>query len=119
MLFSGAKRSLFFVRQQDKRSSEIKGTPRTAGGLTLNKYLFTSEKVFFENGDMLYLSTDGYADQANNERKRFGTAKFKLLLSEISDLPPAEQKIRMETELDNFAGTAEQRDDITVLGLRI
>jgi len=67
----------------------------------------------------LYLSTDGYMDQNNEERKKIGSKRFVQLISQIADKSIDEVKVIIENHLDEFQNGQEQRDDITVVGVRI
>ena len=67
----------------------------------------------------MYLTTDGYIDQNNKERKRFGTKIFENILNKIASKELSEQKQILETELDNWQSKEKQRDDITVIGIKL
>ncbi|MFZ5554173.1 MAG: SpoIIE family protein phosphatase [Bacteroidota bacterium] len=85
--------------------------------------LFSAE---LKKDDMLYLFTDGYADQFGSESdsgkptgKKFKKNNLKKLLAEISLLPVNEQKNKLEATFDNWKGDFEQIDDVCIIGLRI
>jgi hypothetical protein len=44
---------------------------------------------------------------------------LKKLLSEIYFKPMTEQRVILESEFENWKGTASQIDDVTILGVRI
>lgn len=119
--FSGAKRPLFIYKSKATQLDEIKGDRLSIGG---KKRL--QEEVTFKNhvvetkpGDTLYLSSDGLTDQNNVERKRFGSKRLKeIILKNISE-PMTKQKDFIENELTNFQQNEEQRDDITLIGIKI
>ena len=62
--------------------------------------------------------SDGYADQNNEKRERFGTKRFLSLLSEIADLPMPQQKVALIRQLEDFKVNQPNRDDITVDALK-
>ena len=68
---------------------------------------------------MIYLTSDGYIDQNNNERHRFGTVKFMKLLRIISNRPTIAQRQVLLRELIDFMEGEEQRDDISIWGIKI
>lgn len=70
-------------------------------------------------GMMLYLTTDGFADQPNDRGKKYGTRRLLEVLVSVSGLLPAEQCVRLEAELAAHMGAEAQRDDITVFGFRV
>ncbi len=72
-----------------------------------------------EKGDIIYLLTDGLIDQNNPERKKFGRIRLEEALVDCAKLSPSEQKVIIEKVLVNYMGTEEQRDDITLVGLKI
>jgi serine phosphatase RsbU (regulator of sigma subunit) len=67
----------------------------------------------------VHFITDGFVDQNDVHRKSFGTTLFENLLSVCATLPVEEQKQKMEQELDNYMQDQPQRDDITIVGIRL
>jgi serine phosphatase RsbU (regulator of sigma subunit) len=81
---------------------------------------FTNFDIDIQPGDMLYMASDGYADQFGwADSKKFKTVNLKRMLSEIYTLPVAEQKIRLEKEILDWKGELSQVDDIMLIGIRI
>ncbi|MES2731300.1 MAG: SpoIIE family protein phosphatase, partial [Bacteroidota bacterium] len=72
-----------------------------------------------EDGTWLYLTSDGYVDQNNAERKRLGSAKLCGLIESAHYSSSNEQKLLFESVLDQHQQYAEQRDDITLFGVKI
>ncbi|MBI9052434.1 MAG: SpoIIE family protein phosphatase [Bacteroidales bacterium] len=117
--FSGAKRPLLIYKKEEGNFDEIKGDRISIGGKNNNKKEFTNHRINLKTGDIVYLSSDGLTDQNNNERKRFGSNKLKdTILSNIT-LSMTGQMGIIENELNNFQQGEEQRDDITLIGLKI
>ncbi|MFO7843485.1 MAG: SpoIIE family protein phosphatase [Bacteroidales bacterium] len=121
VIFSGAKRPLLIYKNKTNELTEIKGDRHSIGGFKKNEQTkqFTSHEIETELDDILYLSSDGLIDQNNEERKRFGSKKLKQIITNNISQPLTKQKETFEKELDNFQGNAEQRDDITLIGLKI
>ncbi len=120
--FSGAKLPVYYYKKTDKKIVRIKGDSKHIGGIIVKKDIkreFTTKEILLQNDDMLYLATDGYIDQNNEARKRFGTPRFVETLTEIAEKTLAEQKEILETKLDNWQNNTEQRDDITLIGIKI
>ena len=118
--FSGAKRPLFWYQRSLSKLELVAGNRKTIGGVsTRNLAGFVSQYFTAEIGDTFYLSTDGFTDQNNNLRKRFGTERLFELFSSISHFPMNEVSAKLQEELLVFQGNQEQRDDITVLGVRL
>jgi serine phosphatase RsbU (regulator of sigma subunit) len=69
---------------------------------------------------MLYLSTDGYADQfGGDKQKKLTNKKFKELLIQVSDLPAGEQYSQLHEHYQHWKDKLEQIDDVTVIGVRV
>ena len=119
--FSGAKRPLFIFKNKTSEFNEIKGDRISIGGAKKDKKneTFNNHIIKAEKGDILYLSSDGLTDQNNLERKRFGSNRLKeVIMSSIAE-PMDVQKEIIEKELNNFQQDEEQRDDITLIGIKI
>ncbi|MCD4835049.1 MAG: SpoIIE family protein phosphatase [Bacteroidales bacterium] len=119
--FSGAKRPLFIFKNKTSEFDEIKGDRISIGGAKKKKddEKFNNHIINAEKGDILFLSSDGLTDQNNLERKRFGSNRLKeIILNNISE-PMDKQKEIIEKELDDFQQDEEQRDDITLIGIKI
>jgi serine phosphatase RsbU (regulator of sigma subunit) len=80
---------------------------------------FLNKEILLQNNDMFWLATDGIIDQNNAERKRFGTPRFIELLKIGKGMDLIEQKKLIEKELNNYQGHEEQRDDITIWGIKL
>lgn len=70
-------------------------------------------------GSILYLASDGFIDQNDETRHKFGSKKFHELLQNIQNLPLIEQKETLLKSLSEHQQNEEQRDDITVIGLKL
>ncbi|OJJ19119.1 hypothetical protein BKI52_20090 [marine bacterium AO1-C] len=117
VLFAGAKRPLYYVK--DGQLHEVRGNAASIGGWQKQMQKnFENNKVYLNKGDLLYLSTDGYIDTPNPERKNFSTVKFKELLQENFRLPLAKQREAFEQALIEHQKDADQRDDITLIGVK-
>jgi serine phosphatase RsbU (regulator of sigma subunit) len=68
---------------------------------------------------MIYLFSDGYADQFGGpEGKKFKYKKFRNMLSGVSHSSPADQKNRIMTTFNTWKGNLRQLDDVLVCGFR-
>lgn len=81
---------------------------------------FTNLRIDVKRGDMLYLFTDGYADQFGGaEVKKFKTINIRRILSEIYLFPEDEQKRLLEEAIRDWMGDIPQVDDILFIGTRV
>jgi len=71
------------------------------------------------SGSILYLTTDGYFDQNNPARQRFGSQNLQILLTKIAHEPLSDQHQILETSLMDFKEKEEQRDDISIIGIKL
>lgn len=119
VFFTGAKRPLFYVRKDSDRVYTLKGDIRSIGGLKRKSKAFTTQEILLNEGDTIYLTTDGFTDQGDYGGEKLGTPKLKKILSEIHSLPMPQQQEALEKELLDHQQTAIQRDDITLIGIRL
>jgi serine phosphatase RsbU (regulator of sigma subunit)/tetratricopeptide (TPR) repeat protein len=81
---------------------------------------FTYNEFQLEQGDILYLFSDGYADQFGGEQgKKFLYKRFKELIITNAGKPMNEQKQALDNSIIQWIGNGEQTDDITVVGIKI
>ena len=121
VIYSGAKRPLFYFKQDEGEIKVIKGDRQSLGGIVpeWDDYDFTNHEIVLSKGDFIYLTSDGYVDQDSPDTVKFGTKSLLELLNKIGALPPEDQKAKMENELDKFMNGNDQVDDITIIGIRI
>lgn len=117
--FSGAKSPIYYVCEGVLET--LKGDRIAIGSWNKLKpnRKFTSQTIYLQKGNMLYLTTDGFVDTPNVHRKSFGSARLKQLLASIAHLSMSEQKEKLLYTLEKYQKGADQRDDITILGIRI
>ncbi|CAN5916744.1 hypothetical protein BH11BAC7_BH11BAC7_27620 [soil metagenome] len=81
---------------------------------------FTPKHDELQPGDMIYLFSDGYADQFGGaEGKKFKYRQLKDELIAISDLSCDEQGKILEQKFDEWRGNNEQVDDVLLIGIRV
>ncbi len=115
--FSGAGRPLYiFDKELEIIKTDRKGI---AGYLNNLDYEYRSYECPIHDGMKIYLTTDGYADQMNEDGKKFGTKRFLELLKKISMKPLKEQHEILVRELSIHQGNKNQIDDITILGISL
>lgn len=81
---------------------------------------FKNHQVELQKDDVIYLFTDGYADQFGGEKgKKMMYKPFKELLLSIQDKTMDEQKIVLEQFFMDWKGELEQVDDVCIIGVRV
>lgn len=94
-------------------------TDKMPVGLSDHQQAFTHFTEELAPNDMLYLYTDGYADQFGGPKgKKFKYKQLETLLVSISSKPLAEQKNILEQTIEEWKGGLEQVDDILLVGIR-
>lgn len=75
-----------------------------------------------QDGDMLYMYSDGIQDQmrtVNGERTRFSSQRLQSTLADISPHPTDQQLVTIQHIISEWQGDALQMDDMTLIGIRI
>ena len=85
----------------------------------LNDTKYREEEIYLGGGDVLFMYTDGVTEAMNSGRDMFGEQKLLDALNKNKDSPPHALLRAVKSEVDAFAGGAEQADDITMLALKI
>ncbi|HQW04907.1 MAG: SpoIIE family protein phosphatase [Flavobacteriales bacterium] len=115
--YSGANSPLYVVREGEVLL--FRPDKRPIGSFELEGHDFTDHRINLQAGDMVYIFSDGYADQFGGPKgKKFLYKRFRELLMEISKYPTAEQQRMLEEAFRGWRGTHEQVDDILVMGMR-
>jgi serine phosphatase RsbU (regulator of sigma subunit) len=115
--WSGANNPLWYV--QNNTFKELAGDNESVGK-TDHPKSFTTHDLKLSKGDMLYLVTDGYADQFGGEKgKKFKSKKLKKMLFDNSNRPVTEIRQEVSNTFKDWKGILEQVDDVTVIGIRI
>ncbi|MBL1280657.1 MAG: SpoIIE family protein phosphatase [Fluviicola sp.] len=151
LVFSGAKNPIYIIRASAKDAKgltekqsldglsvyEIKGDKHPIGKHADDTLeAFSEHVVDLQKGDLIYIFSDGYADQFGGERnKKFNYRRFRELLMKISPLEMTEQSAILEEEFEKWRGMhldilrqaqqsqlgnqQEQVDDVLVIGVRV
>jgi ligand-binding sensor domain-containing protein/serine phosphatase RsbU (regulator of sigma subunit) len=116
--YSGAKNPLYLFKNNTFK--EIKADRHTVGRFyNQEKIRFTNHSIPIEKGDIVYLFSDGFADQKGGSlNKKYYYQPFKELFHRIHTLDMAEQKKQLEREIIAWQGNNEQIDDILIMGIR-
>jgi len=83
---------------------------------------FTNQKITIEKGDLIYLFSDGYADQFGGPKgKKFNYSNFMDLILSIYHLSMSEQKEIFNNNIEEWRSISgdEQTDDILIFGFKI
>jgi len=117
--FSGANNPLVLIR--DKKVVKYKGDRFPIGAFEGDKaQQFKKNEIDLNEGDCLYIASDGYIDQFGGpENKKFMSKRFEELLLEINSLPMEDQQEMLKLRLIQWMGKNDQVDDILIIGIRV
>ncbi|EAY26331.1 PP2C family protein-serine/threonine phosphatase [Microscilla marina] len=120
VLFAGAKRDLFCLHQREL--IVVAGDRKSIGGTQKEEHRsFSLQKVVLDQGDRVYLTTDGLTDMAMGakSRKSFGTKRLKSFIDQCVDKSIDEQYTLLNGLVEKYKAGTEQRDDILVLAIEL
>jgi serine phosphatase RsbU (regulator of sigma subunit) len=81
---------------------------------------FTNHAFQLQKDDLIYIYTDGYADQFGGPKaKKFKYNKLKDVLVSMAELPIERHFSVLDEALKDWQGSQEQVDDVLVIGVRI
>ena len=121
--YAGANNPLFIFHNQTKELTEI-SPDKMPVAIHENMNPYTNHEIQLQQGDIIYLMSDGYEDQFGGPKgKKFLSKNIKQTIKDNAEKSLSEQKIILESTLDNWMNnggtTYDQTDDITVIGMRI
>jgi len=136
MQFAGAYNPLYILREKKLcNNKNLKGFKTLEGdGHILHEIYadkmpiaiydrmdkFFTHEIELLNGDLLYMFSDGYADQFGGPQgKKFKYIQFKRLILANANKSMTRQKESLDKTLEEWKGDLDQIDDIIVLGLRV
>ncbi|MFH0842833.1 MAG: tetratricopeptide repeat protein [Bacteroidota bacterium] len=116
--YSGAYNNLYLIHSGELIEYHADRMP--IGIFELADENFASHNISIQQGDIIYMFSDGYADQFGGPHtKKFKYTTLKNLLLEINTLPLEEQRSRLESEFFRWKGKRDQTDDVLIVGLRL
>ena len=99
---------------------EVKGNKQPVGYTPIEEVPFSQSNHPISAGDLIYLFSDGYADQFGGLKgKKYKYKTLREKLAQISTLPFSEQKKMIVDEFHAWKGDLEQLDDVCLLGIKV
>ena len=115
--FAGAYNPLYIVRRT--KIIEVKADKMSIS-ISRNEKPFSLQHIEIQQGDIFYLSTDGFYDQFGGIDNTKITRKiFKHLLIQYQDLPLKEQAIAFEKFFIDWKSQTDQTDDMSIIGFEL
>lgn len=105
---------------------EIKATKRPVGKYAAD-IPFEQHTLKLDHGDIIYLLSDGFADQFGGENlpsgkgrgKKFKYKQLKELLLRLQPYSMVDQKSHLNVSFEKWRGSFEQLDDVCVIGVKV
>jgi len=114
--FCGSYHSLIQIRAEN---TEIFRTDMIEIGASDMDIEFSEKQIDLQKGDMIYLFTDGYADQMGGDRdRRFMMRRLKSVLYDIHTMECSAQKENLLKSYEEWKGSMFQTDDILIIGIQ-
>lgn len=115
--YAGAYNPLIMIRNGEVTETTGDKMPI---GIYENMHPFSNNEITIEEGDVFYMSSDGFEDQFGGpDGKKFKSKKLKQLLLEIHKYPMEMQKEILEKTFEEWKGDLPQVDDVVLVGLAI
>lgn len=118
MRYAAANNPIWIIRNTEL--IELYADKMPVGKHERDTVQFKQHLVNLQKGDMVYLFTDGYADQFGGPKgKKFLYSRLKSLLTLVASLPVHEQEQKIKAEFFAWKGGLDQTDDVAMIGFRI
>lgn len=116
--YAGANNPLYIIRKNELIETKANRQPI---GKYVQRRPYVNHEFEMQNGDTIYIASDGYADQFGGEKgKKFKYSKFRELLIEIHQQPMDVQRQVLDKTIADWMGDKHnQIDDICVIGIHI
>lgn len=122
VIYAGGNNSIYVVSTNENNEKELTEHKADKQPVAYYSYMhpFNQTELLLKKGDIIYMGTDGYADQFGGEKgKKFMSKRLKEILLQNSVLPFEEQQQKLEKAFNDWKGTLEQVDDVTVFGIEL
>lgn len=116
--FAGAYNPLYLVRNNELTSFKADKTAIGSHGEYPDRK-YTNHDIKIEEGDIVYIFSDGFADQFGGPKgRKYMYKQFKDFLLSVSSLPMNEQHKKIDEEFEHWKGEETQVDDILLIGIK-
>ena len=117
--WAGAMNPLWVVRKNANKIEELI-PDRQPVGKVQNPIKYNQYEIKLEEGDCVYLFSDGFQDQFGGEKgRKYMRGNLKKFILSIQDQDMQAQLASFEKEFNSWKGDREQIDDVCVMGVRI
>jgi serine phosphatase RsbU (regulator of sigma subunit) len=118
MSFSGAARPILLYRGGNLLL--VKNSPDSIGGYISERKIFETKTIELQQGDIIYMFSDGYHDQFGGKNgKKMQMKGFIKFVESIVNFPMEKQHQLLSEHFYFWMGDEFQIDDVLVIGIKI
>ena len=81
----------------------------------MENFKYPEESIKLSKGDRIFIYTDGVTEATNQNKELFEEERLLSAIKETSEMNAPDTIKSIRNKIDEFAGEAEQFDDITML----
>jgi serine phosphatase RsbU (regulator of sigma subunit)/ligand-binding sensor domain-containing protein len=116
--FASAMRPILLIHRGE--AFYIKGNRASVGGESLTEKYFDDQEYYLDEGDTLYLFSDGFPDQfGGTDGKKMKIARLKKTIEDMAGKPMKEQEQVLEQYFREWRGRYDQVDDVLLMGIKV
>jgi len=117
--YAGANNPLWIIRKGSSTIESFKANKQPVG-IYDHAIDFETRTTQLNEGDTLYLFSDGFRDQFGGKKgKKFMSSNFRKLLLSVQHETMERQKELLDEAFENWKGDLPNVDDVCVMGVRI
>ena len=117
MYTAGAMRPIYLYRKGVQHI--IKGDRFSLGGTMVKNKIFNTREHDLMKGDLVYMFSDGYADQFGGpNRRKMKVSGLNQFLDQVSRLEISQQSKEINRFFESWKGDTPQMDDVLLIGFQ-
>ncbi|MGZ4034097.1 MAG: tetratricopeptide repeat protein [Bacteroidia bacterium] len=122
--WAGANNPIWIIKNSEnaQRRSELKEIKpdKQPIGKFEKRRPFTNHVLELQKGDLIYIFTDGFADQFGGAKgKKFKYKQLAELITDFQSKNMEDQKKALNAAFESWQGDLEQIDDVCIIGVRV
>ncbi len=116
--YACARNPIYLI--QNNEVKDLKAQRKSIGGSVLHKDMkFNTKEIQLNSKDVIYMLSDGFQDQMNDDDQRYQRKKMRQTLLESSNKPFSAQPEYLLNEFNSWRQEVDQLDDILIFGFRV
>ncbi len=118
LVFSDAGHEYPVVEKAGGETELLKAEKKRPPVATIENIKYINSEYMMEEGDLLFLYTDGVPEATNADNELYGMDRVLKSVNDNGNMSPAELLPAIRKNVDSFVGDAPQFDDLTMLAVR-